>query len=152
MRKNAESISRIGSEHRGQKIGTKCTVGVKFLSWLRWLRWPCFYLLLIRGSYWKRLLLTKQSMADVDDSPLFDEVKDPSPTEDESQEPAGGESKDEEKKEDEPKKASTEDAPASIPVNIEPELASPKDSKKVIILLYAVFVGFTEVVDSSITA
>jgi len=67
-------------------------------------------------------------MADPDDSPLFEEIKDDSPKQEEPTDSANGELEND-SKEDEPK-ASAESAPASIPVDIEPELAETKDSKK----------------------
>ena len=68
-------------------------------------------------------------MADPDDSPLFEEIKDDSPKQDEPIDSANGELENDDK-EDEPK-ATAESAPASIPVDIEPELAGTKDPKKV---------------------
>ena len=71
-------------------------------------------------------------MADADDSPLFDEVQDPPPKEDEPTEQPEGEVKDDESKEDETKKESNEGSPASIPVSLEPESGAAKESKKVV--------------------
>ena len=71
------------------------------------------------------------TMADPDESPLFDEVTDSFPKENES----------DEKKEDESKKTNAENVPASIPVTIEPDLIETKNSK-VIILLHTIVPAF----------